>query len=227
VDQQLTYRNQSDDTLRHLIVNDWNNAYSSKTTPLAERFSDEFKRAFYYAREEERGFTDISHIISDGKSLQWKRPDGHPDLVSIQTDALFPGDSVMLFLRYKVKLPNKRFTRFGYDADGGFAVRDIFLLPALYRDGFRLYSNEDLDDAALARADIDLRIVVPDGWRVESDLTNGTQHAGTYDFTGNNRAGFSIYASKRPIFHSFRNSKTEVLNSLEDVRLDDITKAIL
>jgi hypothetical protein len=227
VDQQLTYRNQSDDTLRHLIVNDWNNAYSSKTTPLAERFSDEFKRAFYYAREEERGFTDISHIISGGKSLQWKRPDGHPDLVSIQTDALFPGDSVMLFLRYKVKLPNKRFTRFGYDADGGFAVRDIFLLPALYRDGFRLYSNEDLDDAALARADIDLRIVVPDGWRVESDLTNGTQHAGTYGFTGNNRAGFSIYASKRPIFHSFRNSKTEVLNSLEDVRLDDITKAIL
>src|SRR5690606_13395126 len=99
VDQQLTYRNQSDDPLRHLIVNDWNNAYSSKTTPLAERFSDEFKRAFYYAREEERGFTDISHIISGGKSLQWKRPDGHPDLVSIQTDALFPGDSVMLFLR--------------------------------------------------------------------------------------------------------------------------------
>jgi hypothetical protein len=44
IQQELTYFNQSNDTLSSLILNDWNNAYSDVNTPLARRFSDEFYR---------------------------------------------------------------------------------------------------------------------------------------------------------------------------------------
>jgi hypothetical protein len=51
IQQELTYFNQSNDTLSSLILNDWNNAYSDVNTPLARRFSDEFYRGFHLAKK--------------------------------------------------------------------------------------------------------------------------------------------------------------------------------
>ncbi|HRN99122.1 MAG TPA: aminopeptidase, partial [Flavobacterium sp.] len=225
VDQQVVFKNQSADTLRQLIFNDWNNAYSAKKTPLAERFSDEFKRAFYYAKDVERGYTQVVHILCGVRPLEWRRPDGHPDLVSVLTDAIRPGDSAVLLFRYQIKLPHKRFTGFGYD-DDGFVARDAFLMPALYRDGFVLYSNEDLDDAALALADYDIRISVPHGWRVESEL-DVTKYGDSFELRRKNAPGFTVYGTPGHEFHSFKNQHTEVLNNLRDNRLDDISKALV
>lgn len=225
VDQQVVFKNTSADTLRALVFNDWNNAYSDKNTPLARRFSDEFKRAFYYAKAEERGYTQISHILSGGRPLEWRRPEAHPDLVSVLTDAIRPGDSAVLLFRYQIKLPHKRFTGFGYD-DEGFVARDAFLMPALYRNGFARYSNEDLDDAALALADYDVRISVPHGWRVESEL-DVTEGVGGFELRKQNSPGFTVYGTPRHEFHSFKNQNTEVLNNLRDNRLDDISKALV
>jgi len=42
VQQEITFNNQTNDSLNSIILNDWNNAYSDKNTPLAKRFSDEF-----------------------------------------------------------------------------------------------------------------------------------------------------------------------------------------
>ena len=50
--QEIEYFNESGDTLTSIVLNDWNHAYSSKTTPLAKRFSDEFYRGFHLAMEE-------------------------------------------------------------------------------------------------------------------------------------------------------------------------------
>jgi hypothetical protein len=55
VNQVLTYNNTSNDTLKYIILNDWNNAFSSKSSALAKRFSDEFIRSFHLATEKERG----------------------------------------------------------------------------------------------------------------------------------------------------------------------------
>ena len=64
VKHTLIYNNISNDTLKHIVLNDWNNAFSSKSSPLAKRFSDEFSRAFHLAKEEDRGNTSIKSIIS-------------------------------------------------------------------------------------------------------------------------------------------------------------------
>jgi hypothetical protein len=50
--QEITFLiNQN--TLTSIVLNDWNNAYSNKNTPLAKRFSDEFYRGFLAKRKNE------------------------------------------------------------------------------------------------------------------------------------------------------------------------------
>jgi len=83
--QELTYYNQSNDTLSSIILNDWNNAYSDKNTALGARFSDEYVRSFHLASEKERGNTNTITIIDDSKSLlSWSRPEGFSDLVEFE-----------------------------------------------------------------------------------------------------------------------------------------------
>src|SRR6478735_4347040 len=72
VQQELTYFNQSHDTLKSIVLNNWNNAYSNKNTPLAKRFSDEFSKLFYSAKRDELGYTSNITIIDQNKlSLNW------------------------------------------------------------------------------------------------------------------------------------------------------------
>jgi hypothetical protein len=85
IQQELTYFNQSNDTLSSLILNDWNNAYSDVNTPLARRFSDEFYRGFHLAKEEERGSTtNITIIDPDKLFLSWERTAENPDLIKVK-----------------------------------------------------------------------------------------------------------------------------------------------
>ncbi len=85
VHQQLTYFNQSNDTLKKLIINDWNNAYSSKSSLLAKRFSDEFVRSFHFARAKELGATSVDKIATaSNQTLNWKRLPDQVDLIEIE-----------------------------------------------------------------------------------------------------------------------------------------------
>ena len=59
----LIYNNTSNDTLKHVVLNDWNNAFSSKSSALAKRFSDEFSRTFHLAKDEDRGNTTIKSVV--------------------------------------------------------------------------------------------------------------------------------------------------------------------
>ena len=96
VNQELTYLNQTNDTLTNIVLNDWMNGYTSKNTPLAARFSDEFERNFHLAKEKERGRTsDI--IVND---FTWERDKNHPDVIQIRlNNKLLPNQKITLNCR--------------------------------------------------------------------------------------------------------------------------------
>ena len=50
IQDELTYYNNSPDTLQAITFFDWNNAFSDKNSALAKRFSDEFIRSFSKCR---------------------------------------------------------------------------------------------------------------------------------------------------------------------------------
>jgi hypothetical protein len=78
INQQLTFFNQTNDTLRIIVLNDWNNAYSTKNTPLAKRFSDEFYRGFHLAKEQERVGTADLLIRSSEQTIDYERSEKNP-----------------------------------------------------------------------------------------------------------------------------------------------------
>lgn len=232
VQQTILYKNQSSDTLNHIILNDWNNAYSSKNTALAGRFSDEFQKTFHTAKAKDRGFTSIEKIENTTRILNWKRIENHEDLICIMLEKpLLPEQEVLLTLLYSIKLPNARFTKYGYDEDGNYAIRNTFLWPALRENNaFVLNSNLNLDDAANALSDIDLEINTDIRKIITTDLDiTKTEVSSAFfkKYSGKNRYDFSLYIENSSDFLSFTNKDIEVLNNINSKNVDDIRKAII
>ncbi|MFP5436934.1 MAG: aminopeptidase [Bacteroidia bacterium] len=228
VNQELTYTNTSSDTLQHIILNDWNNAYSSKITPMAKRFTDEFIKAFHLAKDADRGSTTITNIKGPNNELiSWSRPDTHPDLVLVPlTSPLLPGKSVTLQIDYSVKIPNDRFTRFGYNTrTGNYNLRDWYLAPARYEHGFIQNSNENLDDIANAATDYTLKLSISPGYKVYCDLDKTNDDAVT-TYTGNDRMGFNLIAEQQPEMEENRFAKGTVYCNLNEKRLSSTERSI-
>lgn len=234
VRQEIIFHNQTKDTLRSFVLNDWNNAYSAKTTPLAKRFSDEFVRAFHLAREEERGSTTIYSVIDQNhRTLQWKRPDKHPDIVEVQmVNPIYPNQKFTFHITYTIKLPKSRFTGYGYDDDGNFNLEDWYLAPArIENNKFVRYSNENIDDIANSVSDYEVTLNVPAGIKLTTDLYvgNKTEKGATdeYFLAGKGRINFSLVLERMNSFEVFRFNDAEVSVNLKDNRVTDIQKAVL
>ncbi len=232
--QELTYFNQSNDTLSNIVLNDWNNAYSDKKTPLAERFSDEFERSFHLANENERGRTENITIIDNNKSfLTWERDKNYPDVVQVRLrNKLIPQQKITLTLTYLVKIPSDRFTKFGYGKEGKMNLKNWYLTPSRYENNaFVKYSNVNLEDNANAATDIDLEIKVPNQINLNTELNEVNKIKSndytTYTLSGNNRIDFGLFLDKRTEFSIYKNSSLEVVSNIKDDRLNDIQKAIV
>ncbi len=69
ISQTIQYQNTTQDVLQTIYLNDWNNSYSTKKTPLAVRMADEYRNDFHLAKSTERGFSVITSIKQNGKDL--------------------------------------------------------------------------------------------------------------------------------------------------------------
>lgn len=234
VNQELTLFNQTTDTLTTVLLNDWNHAYSAKSTPLAKRFSDEFVRSFHLARNFERGSTkDLAMTNERGQTLEFFRPEKHPDLVEVYLrDKLAPGEKMVIRLAYVSKIPSAKFTRFGYSSDGSYYLKDWFLTPARYDDHqFVRYSNVGIDDIANGISDYDVEISVPKKMDIDSDLDVKNsfvdQNSTKLTFSGKDRNSFNLFLAPRSELRSYKNEMVEVLNGVEGNKVNDYQKAVI
>ena len=229
VNQELTYLNQTNDTLTNIVLNDWMNGYTSKNTPLAARFSDEFERSFHLAKEKERGRT--SDIIING--FTWERDKNHPDVIQIRlNNKLLPNQKVILNLSYSVKIPSDKFTKYGYDENGKMYLKNCFLVPARYENkAFAKYDNLNLDDCANALSDYDIDVKIPQNFDLFSDLNEVQKETAngfnSYHLTGKKRLDFNLFIDAKKDFEIYKNGNLEVVSNLKDNRLNDIQRAIV
>lgn len=164
IQQEFIYHNDSEDTLNVLYFNDWANAYSDKTTALAQRFAEEFRKSLHLADGEDRGATEIISIVDDDyRGLRWNRLGGK-DLVQVHlANPLPPGGQARIFMNYEVRLPPNRYTPYGYNNRGGFYLKDWYLSPAVYENGdWKLYSNKNLEDLYTGVTDTYINFTYPD-----------------------------------------------------------------
>src|SRR5699024_1218895 len=74
IKQEISFFNSSKDSLERFYLNDWNHAFSSKSSPLAKHFSSTYLRKYHFSNQSQRGETRIDHIRTENlESLQWKR----------------------------------------------------------------------------------------------------------------------------------------------------------
>lgn len=234
IQQEITFVNQSNDTLNSIVLNDWNNAYSDKNTPLAKRFSDEFYRGFHLANDADRGGTSNLTILNfDKLFLSWYRPQEHPDLVTVNLrEKLAPNKSVTLYLTYFSKIPSNEFTKYGYANNGNLNLKNWFLTPARYeKNDFVKYSNSNLDDIANGICDFMIQFKIPKEATLTTDLiiTNQIEEKNqtNYFLEDTNRTDFSLFIESKSNFKSYHNDLNEVVTDINNSKLDDIQKIII
>jgi hypothetical protein len=234
IQQEITFFNNSTDTLTSIYLNDWINAYSSKDTPLAERFSDEFYRGFHLAKDKERGGTSNLTIIDNNDLfLTWVRPEKKPDIVFVSLrEKLDPQQSICLRLTYVVKIPSDKFTKFGYSDAGKMNLKNWFLTPARYEDhAFIENSNVNLEDCANGISSYTIEFKVPKNEEVISDLNSSILISkGDYTIfklTGTQRTDFSLFIEPKSSFYHFKTNDIQIDVNLKDDKTTAFQKALI
>jgi len=187
------------------------------------------------ANEAERGRTIINSITDQNDlALEFSRPENQIDLITIHLPApIYPNQEFKLKIRYTVQIPNQRFTRFGYDENlGSIYLKNWFLTPARIDNAiFVRNSNENLDDIANALSDYDVKMTIPSGIHLFTDLesTKITEdtNENTYQLKGKNITDFNLVLESSLTFMNYKNKDQTIVTNLKDRRLNDIQKAIV
>ncbi len=234
IQQEITFCNPSEDTLKAIVLNDWMHAYSSRYTDLADRFSDEFYREFHLANEKEYGDTKNLTIIDDSNLfLSWKRPNATSDFIAIDLRTkLAPNQKIVLHLTYSVKIPSDKFTKYGYSESGGMNLKNWYLTPARYENhDFVQYNNNNLDDIANAVSDFDIDLKIPKNVFATTDLNSTKIEANSlfsnYKLEGKKRTDFSLFIEPKISFFSYENSFSNVVINLKESKINSIQEAVI
>jgi len=171
VEQELIYKNNSDSILKEIYLNDWANSFSSKKTPLAKRFAENYQASFHFENNKNRGHTQIIKINNSiDEPLDWKRR-SQLDIVKVELDKkLLPGEEYTLKLEYKIILPDDKFTRYGITKDGAIKIRYWYLAPAVFDQKWQIYSNKDLNDLYLTPSTFKIKFKTPAHYQLITDL---------------------------------------------------------
>ncbi|MUP41109.1 M1 family metallopeptidase [Gramella aestuarii] len=234
IGQQIKFVNTESRPLETIYLNDWNNAFSSKTSALAKRFAEDYARRFHFAKDEERGHTTINSVSDQpGNQLKWDRPGNVVDLVRIMLeDPLAPGDTLTLNLNYALKIPNDKFTRYGRDNLGNYKLRYWYMVPAPLDNGWKLYSHQDLGLQYVKPYDIEIKLDIPTEYYAASglDLTRTETRQGfkTINFKGEDRVDSEMYLTTSFIFESISANSNQVITNIQDEDIQfDIKNTIL
>ncbi|WP_274474531.1 gluzincin family metallopeptidase [Mangrovimonas aestuarii] len=232
ISQKITYQNTSNDSLRYIYLNDWPNSYSSKKTPLAKRFAEEYKTEFHFAKPDDRGYTEISSITNLGQEVSYERLEGHPDIIKLKLNQIMaPGQSYTLNLHYMVKIPKDKFTRFGKTSNGDFNLKYWYITPAVYDGQWHYYSNKDLDDLYNPKADIKLTVEYPNDYYLSTDLDEinhyKNQHNQISELEGKERVNTKLFLNRTPRFETVKTDYLTIVSDLEGKDLSNIEDLII
>ena len=233
IQHKIEYVNSSEDTLTEIYLNDWANSYKDKSTPLAERFAEDYLRRFHFAKGYERGYTKIYSINDENLTpYNWARPLDAADIIKINLEKpLLPGEKKIIDLLYSVKVPSDKFTRYGYDGEGNFKLNYWYVTPAVYKKGWQIYSDKNLGNQYTPPVNITIKLSTRPYLYVASPLK--TEKLVTDDLfkttylSGTNIVSSQLYLTKSYRFESIKANSTEIVSNLDDEDLDKEIKARL
>ena len=231
ITQSIVYANNSEESLKEIYLTNWPNSFSSKTTPLAKRFAENFNSSFHFEREENRGRTRIESITNEeGQKFLWERGK-ELDLLRIPLkEVLPPNSSITLLLKYQVKVPDDKFTRYGVSKYGDYKLRYWFIAPAVYDGEWQAYSNKNTDDFYMPPSEFIINFNFPKEYQLFSDLDRASEvtlsNRKVVRLEGSQRMKAPIYLDKNLGFKSVVTDHVEVVTDIKDRKVNSAIKAL-
>jgi hypothetical protein len=128
----ISYINNSPDTLTYIWFHLWPNAYSSNKTALAKQIFRTQGKQKLFEDPIRKGFIDSLRFTTNGEKADWEISDGEPDICRVMlTSPLLPGDSVRIETPFHVKMPIGNISRMGLNS-GVYQVSQWYPKPAVY-----------------------------------------------------------------------------------------------
>lgn len=235
ISQTIVYKNESNATLKEIYLNDWNNSYSTKSTPLAKRFEEQFSTKFHLAKNDQRGFTVITSIKNEANiSLDHNRLLEHPDVIKVVLEnPLQPNESYTINLNYQLLIPDATFTGYGITKTNDFDLKYWYITPAVYNGKWQYYSNKNLDDLFVPKSDIRLSITHPRNFKVTSELdfnavtVSNNNKLQTTILSGKDRIDTYLSLNKFPPYSFVQTDDFILISDISEKGLRGATKALL
>ena len=167
--QKIQFTNNSKHGIDKLFLEDWSESYRDNKTKLAKRISDEYSRSFAFSKKRQKGYTTINELNS--KNLkEWQRIEGS-DIIELKlSQPLLSEESIKIYIDYSIKLPDSRFTGFGYDNDNFYLKNWIIVLSSYNKSKWGKQSNLNLDDQSINFSDYNIVFKIKKDYNLFSNL---------------------------------------------------------
>ena len=225
--QKVEFINNSKFGIDKLFFEDWSNSYSNTDTKLAKRISDEYSRSFSFSKKRQRGYTTINELYSENLE-EWKRLEDS-DIIELKlSKPLLPNESIEIIVDYSIKLPDSRFTGFGYDDDNFYLKNWIIVLSSLNKSKWAKQSNLNLDDQSINFSDYHIVFKIKKDYKLFSNLDKLSEDLikdqKIISLSGINKKEIKINILKEDVFLKLENkgiiTETDIfkLSSISDTR---------
>ena len=167
--QKVEFKNSSKSDIDKLFLEDWSESYRDNNTNLAKRISDEYSRSFSFSKKRQRGYTTINELYSENLE-EWQRLEDS-DIIELKlSKPLLSNESIEIIIDYSIKLPDSRFTGFGYDDDNFYLKNWIIVLSSLNKSKWAKQSNLNLDDQSINFSDYYIVFKIKKDYKLFSNL---------------------------------------------------------
>ena len=172
IDQEIIFFNNSNHGINHLILNDWPHSYSTSSSPLGKRLSEDFTLNFQRSTKNQRGSTKIIQLNQGAFQNKYERIEGQIDLIKVfLKEKLNPNEEAVINIKYEIKIPINDFTGYGIDKDQSIRMSEWFLSLSKFNNSIWLkQSNLDLDDISIDPAYYTFRISFPKDFKLISNI---------------------------------------------------------
>ncbi|MFT6716624.1 MAG: hypothetical protein ACJA0Q_001268 [Saprospiraceae bacterium] len=182
--EEITYINNSPDTLASIYLHLWPNAYSGESTALAKQLLSQGETSLYYYFQEDIGYIDSLDFKVKGEVMKWNYHPDYEDIALLRLNSLLlPGDTVIITTPFRVQLPQSLISRLGHD-EQAYQITQWFPKPAVYdQQGWHPYPYLDQGEFYSEFGDFEVNITLPKNYLVAAtgDLGVGSNNS-EYDF---------------------------------------------
>ena len=177
-DIQITYHNNSPETLDFVWMHLWPNAYRNGKTAMAKQHFRNGDMFMFYAMSRDLGGIDSLAFTSAGQTLAWEPHPEHIDIAKVTLPApLAPGESVEIATPFRVDLPSGSISRLGHVGES-YQITQWYPKPAVYdEDGWHPMPYLSQGEFFSEYGTFDVRITLPGNYTVGAtgDFVKGSE----------------------------------------------------